>query len=99
MAMAYEDPSMLGPFERHPPLKRSLASCEWGSKRIRPLRIGNELCLPWLISAMSNVWRYRPTSKKVFGLRMPGGTLGGTLAGRVMLNVRGLGFFRMDDRT
>jgi len=36
---------MLSFFKCHPPLKRTLASCEWGSKWIGPLRIGNELRL------------------------------------------------------
>lgn len=38
-------PSMLGPFERHPSLKWRLASCEWVSKWIGPLRVGDELRL------------------------------------------------------
>lgn len=33
------------PLKCHPPLKRSLASREWGSKWIGSLCIGNELCL------------------------------------------------------
>ena len=36
---------MLSPFERHPPLKRSLASCEWGRKWISPLCVGDTLRL------------------------------------------------------
>ena len=36
---------MLGPFERHPPLKRSLTSCEWGRKWIGPLCVGDKLRL------------------------------------------------------
>ena len=31
--------------ERHPPLKRSLASCEWGRKWIGPLCVGDQLRL------------------------------------------------------
>jgi hypothetical protein len=57
---------------------------------ICPLRVGDKLCLVSLSerlrfslhsakgpSAMSNVWRYWPTSRNVFGLRIPGSTLGG----------------------
>ena len=40
-----QNPSILGPFERHPPLKRSLASCEGGRKWIGPLCVGDELRL------------------------------------------------------
>ena len=36
---------MLGPFECHPPLKRSLASCKWGRKWIGPWCVGDKLRL------------------------------------------------------
>ena len=79
--------------KHHPPLKQSLASCEWGRKWIGPFCIGGKLCLVGLpkcfrlllpfgqksIAPMAhlttNVWRYLPTSKEVFRLRIPGGTL------------------------
>ena len=39
-----QNPSMLSTLECHPPLKWGLANCEWSSKWIGSLCVGDELC-------------------------------------------------------
>ena len=40
-----QNPSMLSTLKCHPPLKWGLANCEWSSKWIGSLCVGDELCL------------------------------------------------------
>jgi hypothetical protein len=105
---------MVASFITSPLLERVLVNTEGDRKRESPLSIGSELSLILLHKRLSFVFpvskvrvrsvvdfcneKFPPTSRKVFGLRMPGGTLGGSFAGRVIENVSGLEFLKIDVR-